>query len=200
MELFHLFTLDVTPVGGEVYYIHQYNSDPITFNGNIYVPVPIETDGFEINSKSLPTPTIRISNVLGFVGTLVKAFDGLQGAVVTRHTLRTNISGYSYTNSDIVGLPDVYIIDRATSHTSVSISFELKSIFDFSGQRVPKRTILLSCPLAYGGAECSIPISSAYPTCPRNIAGCRDRAALYFGQPNPELPYGGFPGVNRFSG
>jgi lambda family phage minor tail protein L len=199
VELFHLFELDVTPIGGEIYYFHEYNSDPVVFNGKTYIPIPIETDGFEITSKGLPTPTIKVGNVLGFIGTLVRTFDGLQGAKVTRHKIKKNTPGYTYSVTDSIGLADIYIVDRPTAHSSISISFELKSVFDFSGQKVPKRTLLISCPLVYGGAECGVPITSEFPTCPRNVSACRDREGGRLGQGNPELPYGGFPGINGFS-
>lgn len=201
MDLFHLFTLDVTPIGGSVYYFHEYNADPVSFNGNIHNPMPIETDGFEITSKGLPTPTIRVSNILGLIGTLVRGFDGLQGAKVTRTTLQKQADGYLYTTANVSGLPDIYIIDRPTSHTSISIAFELKSIFDLNGNKIPKRTILQStCPLVYGQSECGIPITATYPTCPRNVAACVARVQLQTSNQNPELPFGGFVAVNRSAG
>ncbi len=200
MDLFHLFKLDVTPIGGSIYYFHEYNSDPVTFNASIYNPMPIEVDGFEISSKGLPTPTIRVSNILGLIGTLVKEFDGLQGAIVTRTTLQKQANVLTYTTAQVVGNPDTYIIDRPTNHTSVSIAFELKSIFDLNSNKLPKRTILQStCPLVYGSAECSVPITTLYPTCPRTVPACLARVQNQTGLGLPALPFGGFPGVGRTS-
>ena len=201
MDLFHLFSLDLSPIGGSNYYFHQYDSNPVNFNSNIYVSMPIETDGFEITSKGLPTPTIKISNIFGTIGELVRGFDGMQGAKVTRTTLKTQFDGFAYTNADVVGLPDIYIIDRPTGHTSISITFELKSIFDLNNNKFPKRTILQStCSLVYGSSECGVPITPTFPTCPRNIPACLARVQLQTGEGNPELPIGSFPGVNRFAG
>lgn len=202
MDLFHLFKLDATPVGSGVYYFHEYNADPVTFNGNIYESIPIEADGFEISSKGLPTPTIRVSNILGLIGTLVREFDGLQGAIVTRTTLqKQEANEFQYTTAQVIGNPDIYIIDRPTNHTSISIAFELKSIFDLNSNKLPKRTILQStCPLVYGSAECSVPVTALYPTCPRTVSACAARVQNQTQAGNPALPYGGFPAVSRFGG
>lgn len=200
MDLFHLFKLDVTTIGGSNYYFHQYAADPINFNARVYVSIPLEADGFELSSKGLPTPTIRISNILGLVGSLVREFDGLQGAIVTRTTLIRRFPGFLYTSNDTVGNSEVYVIDRPTAHTSLSIAFELRSIFDLNSNKLPKRTILQStCPLIYGSAECSVPITNTYLTCPRTVAACLARVRLQTGQGNPALPFGGFPAVNKFA-
>jgi lambda family phage minor tail protein L len=201
MDLFHLFTLDVSSIGGDKYYFHEYNCEPITYLNNSHFAIPIETDGFEITSKGLPTPTIKVSNILGLIGTLVRTYDGLQGAKITRTTLvRQSNLGHLYTNADRVGSSDIYIIDRPTAHTNLSISFELRSIFDLNGNRLPRRTILQStCPLIYGSAECGVPVTALYPTCPRNIDGCLARVQFQTGQGNPALPIGSFPAVNKFA-
>jgi lambda family phage minor tail protein L len=201
MDLFHLFSLDLSPISGGIYYFHEYDVNQVNFNGNFYSSMPIDVDGFEITSKGLPTPTIKISNIFGTIGALVRGFDGLQGAKITRTTLKTQPDGFLYTNADVIGLPDIYIIDRPTGHTSISITFELKSIFDLNNNKFPKRTILQStCPLVYGSSECSVPITVTYPTCPRNIDACLERVQLQTGEGNPELPIGSFPGVNKFAG
>lgn len=198
MDLFHLFKLDVTPIGGSVYCFHEYNADPVTYNNNVYNSMPVEVDGFEISSKGLPTPTIRVSNILGLMGTLVREFDGLQGAIVTRTTLVKQANGFAYTTAQVIGNPDIYIIDRPTNHTSISIAFELKSIFDLNSNKLPKRTILQStCPLVYGQAECGVPATALYPACPRTVAACLVRTQNQTGLGNPPLPFGGFPAVNR---
>jgi lambda family phage minor tail protein L len=200
VDLFHLFKLDVTPIGGSTYYFHEYNADPVTFNGNGYSAMPIEADGFEISSKGLPTPTIRVSNIMGLIGTLVREFDGLQGAIVTRTTLIKQAPGFAYTAADVVGNPDIYIIDRPTNHTSISIAFELKSIFDLNSNKLPKRAILQStCPLIYGSAECGVPITALFPTCPRTVPACLVRVQNQTGLELPAIPFGGYVGVGRTS-
>lgn len=199
-DLFHLYSLDVTPIGGQIYYFHEYDADPVSFNGSIYSPMPIECDGFEISSKGLPTPTIRVSNILGLIGTLVREYDGLQGAKLSRYTLKKQGTGYFYSTADVVGNVEIYYIDRPTNHTSISIAFELRSIFDLNKNRLPKRTILISCPLVYGSAQCGNPISSTYPTCPRTVDACAVRTQAATGDPKAELPYGGFPSVQKFAG
>lgn len=198
MDLFYLFTLDASSFGGSIFYFHEYDNEVVVYENNNYQPIPIETDGFEVTSKGLPTPTIKVGNVMGLIGSLVREFDGLQGAKITRTTLKKQLPGYRYTISDTVGLIDAYVIDRPTSHTNISISFELRSILDLNKNKVPKRTLIQStCPLVYGSAECGVPKTATFPTCPRNIAGCVERVQAQTGEGNPELPFGGFTSIGR---
>lgn len=197
-ELFHLYSLDLTDIGGGFYFFHQYNYGEISFDGSIYTAMPIECDGFEVSSKGLPTPTIRVSNVLGEIGQLVRQYDGLQGAKLKRLTLKKQAEGHLYTAADLIGNFEIYIIDRPTSHTSISIAFELVSPFALNRNKLPKGTILQRCSLVYGGAECGISITPTYPTCPRTVDDCFARTQLNTGEPNPAIPYKGFPSVNKY--
>ena len=58
----------------------------VVFDGNEYIRFPIEADGFAYDGKMLPRPTIKISNILGTITTIlsISGFPGLEGAKVTR--------------------------------------------------------------------------------------------------------------------
>src|ERR1035437_6256655 len=81
-----LFSLDCTALGGMNYMFtgSQDVAGSIVFNGNTYVPIPIEAAGFEINSTgSLPTPTLKVLNIPELQAGVISMKD-LVGAVLYR--------------------------------------------------------------------------------------------------------------------
>jgi len=57
----------------------------VVFNGNEYIRMPIEAEGFEYAGKQLPRPTLRVSNILGTITTILLTLSqGLEGAKITR--------------------------------------------------------------------------------------------------------------------
>lgn len=157
----------------------------------------IETEGFETTIKGLPTPQITVGNVLGIISGLILNFDGLQGAKLTRTKLQSHAPPHTYVSTDVVGIPEVYIVDRATNETRLSVTFELRSIFDLSGLKLPRRTIFQNtCSIPYKSAECGYIGSLA--TCDRDASACRDHFKNMTGEANPSLNYAGFPGVDRY--
>lgn len=202
--MIEVFDIDLTIFGAGIQRLHGYEAGyetidsgititpiPIVYNGNNYLPAPITVEGFEVSSKGLPTPQITIGNILGQIGALVKLHDGLQGATVTRTKLAQFPITHNFTSSDVMGLPDVYIIDRPTNHTSRSVTFDLKSIFDLNSLKLPKRVIFQqSCSWIYKSAQCGY--TGSLPSCSRTVRACVD----HFGQGQP-LNFGGFAGVDR---
>lgn len=202
--MIEIFDINLSIFGAGIQRLHGYESGsqtsdggitissiPIVYNNNNYIAAPITTEGFEVSSKGLPTPQITIGNVLGQIGALVKLHDGLQGATVTRTKLVQMPITHRFTSADVLGLPDVYIIDRPTNHTSRSITFDLKSIFDLNSLKLPKRVIFQhSCSWIYKSAQCGYIGNLA--TCKRTTQDCE----AHFGNGRP-LNFGGFPGVDR---
>jgi len=201
--MIEVFDIDLTIFGAGIQRLHGYEAGyetsdggitimpiSIVYNGNSYLSAPITVEGFEISSKGLPTPQITIGNILGQIGALVKLHDGLQGATVTRTKLAQLPITHVFTSSDVMGLPDVYIIDRPTNHTSRSVTFDLKSIFDLNSLKLPKRVIFQqSCSWIYKSAQCGY--TGSLPSCSRTVAAC----VTHFGQGQP-LNFGGFAGVD----
>ena len=69
-----------------------------------YLRMPIEADGFAYESKQLPRPTLRISNILGTVTTILLTLPmGLEGAKVTRlRTLARYIDNENFATDPIL--------------------------------------------------------------------------------------------------
>lgn len=108
IELFQL-ELNTTMHGiSQTYYFHNgvssNNDVNLIFNNIEYVRMPIEASGFEYNGKQLPRPTLKISNILGTITTILLTLpQGLEGAKVTRiRTLRQFIDNTNFTGGEIL--------------------------------------------------------------------------------------------------
>lgn len=186
--IIELFQLELNAAQHDIdatYYFHAGTnalSADIVWDGQAYLPLPIEADGFAYTGQgTLPRPKLRVSNILGTVTTLLAILPrGLEGAKVTRiRTLgryldsvnfpeSTNLyveTGYwddGYTiglnpNADpLAEWPrEVYFVDRKVGETRDVVEFELASAFDLAGVRAPKRQCVTRCQWIYRSAECS---------------------------------------------
>lgn len=212
-NLVEMFVLDATPVGGTVSRFTN-GTNPIggsvVWQGQTYQPFPIEATGFEFTGQGkIPRPTLRVSNVGGIIGALVRAYQDLIGARVTRkRTLvkyldAVNFTGGTNPTADpTAALPDdIYVIDRKAVETKAFIEFELAAAFDVAGVRLPRRMVVQNvCSWVYRSAECGYtgtayfdandaPVASlGLDVCGKRLSSCKRR----FGETAP-LPYGGFP-------
>jgi phage-related protein len=113
--IIELFVIDATALGGSVMYLHAGTnklSQPVVWQGQAYDPFPIQADGFERNSSGpFPRPTLKVSNVYGLVGALVRDYKGLKGAKVTR---RRTLAKYL----DAVNFPQAKNLLRDTAGTT----------------------------------------------------------------------------------
>lgn len=212
-SLVELFVIDMTTLGGSVLRVHAGTNElggNVIWQGNTYIPFPIEATGFEFTSKqTLPRPVLRVANVTGYLGTLVRSYDDLIGTKVTRK--RTMVKyldavnftgGVNPTADPTAALPDdVYFIDRKSSENKVLVEFELAASFDVAGVQLPRRVVVQNtCPWAYRGPECTysgtkyfdasdVSVSTlAADVCGKRLSSCKAR----FGAA-AELPFGGFP-------
>jgi len=110
-NIIELFQLELnTKMHGisQTYYFHNgvssNNDVNLIFNNIEYVRMPIEASGFEYNGKQLPRPTLKISNILGTITTILLTLpQGLEGAKVTRiRTLRQFIDNENFKGGEIL--------------------------------------------------------------------------------------------------
>lgn len=218
-DLVTLFDLDTTALGGSLLRFHAGTNGlrtAVVWQGNSYVPLPIEATGFEINGKGqLPRPSIKVANIGGALGALAAEYDDLLGAkLIRRRTLAKyldagNFAGGVNTAADpSAEFPlDVYFIDRKANENKVLIEWELAASFDVAGTRLPRRPMTQGvCPWRYRNNDgmvsaCSWtgttyfdatdqPVGSAgLDVCGKRLSSCRAR----FG--DGQLPFGGFPGI-----
>lgn len=212
-QIVELFELDATVAGGSIMRFHNGVNglgSAVTWQGNVYTAFPIEATGFDFSGRGqMPRPTLRVANVTGLLGALVRTYQDLLGSKLTRRrTLvkyldAVNFPGGTNPTADpTAALPDdVYFIDRKATESKVMIEFELSAAFDVAGVQLPRRFIVQNvCQWAYRGAECGYtgtsyfdandqPVGAlAQDVCGKRLSSCKCR----FGQ-FAELPYGGFP-------
>ena len=165
IEMFEL-TTDAALHGSATTYRFHDGSNPIAYgnanangnivwNGNTYIAVPLEADGFKYANGQLPRPTLTISNVTNLITAIllnvnvVTPGNDLTGAVVTRvRTLARFLDAVNFTGgTNPYGTPDptaeyakeIYKIDRKSSENRAVVQFELAAAFDLANIRIPLR-------------------------------------------------------------
>ena len=108
VELFQLELNTTMHSISQTYYFHngtnENENSNIVFNNIQYTRMPIEAEGFEYNGKQTPRPTLKISNVLGTITTILLTLpQGLEGAKVTRiRTLQRYIDNTNFIGGEIL--------------------------------------------------------------------------------------------------
>ena len=153
----------------------------IIWQGNTYIPAPIQATGFENSSRgTLPTPILSISSQsetgtdqLALLRYEILKLGDIIGAKVTRRrtfakyldwanfTAATSESRFAelpegYEPDPNAELPkDIYFIERKTSENKNTIQYQLSSILDLEGIKIPQRTIISDkCNWNYRGPGC----------------------------------------------
>ena len=190
---------------------------PVVWQGQTYQPFPVEFDGFEINSTGpIPRPTMKVSNVMGLIGALVRDVRGLKGAkVIRRRVLKKHLDAVNFpgginptADANAHYPDDTWVIDRRGASDSKVVTFELISPTDVAGVQLPRRQVIEKvCIWEYRGPDCGytdIPVAKEDDTpttninedrCSHRLSGCRLRRHS-LGQ----LPISCFPGSGALRG
>lgn len=209
IELFQLGLNTAQHGTNDIYRFHAgtslNNTGSIFWDGDEYIPFPIEAEGFEYSGNGqLPRPKIRVSNILSTITAVILTLpDGLEGAKVTRiRTLARYIDAVNFPGGVSPYSPDptaefpreIYTIDRKTVENRDVVEFELAAAFDLAGVSAPKRQCIANiCQWVYKSTECGY--TGALPTCVKTLTDCK----AHFGS-TAELPFGSFPGIGAFFG
>lgn len=156
--LIELWTLDGTAIGLDSIYRFVNSTacagQPIVFNGVQYVPFPIRTEGFEVDGKSsLPKPRLTVSNINGFTSALLLGNgNSLDGATVTRQRVSARfldaanfpspLPNWVTPDPSAAFSPEPFEINRKIIENNEVVSWELASVLESRGKKLPKRTIL----------------------------------------------------------
>ena len=127
----------------------------IIWDGNTYIAIPLEADGFKYANGQLPRPTLTISNVTNVITAIllnvnvVTPGNDLTGAVVKRRTtLSRFLDAVNFAGgTNPYGTPDptaeypqeIYKIDRKSAENRAVVQFELSASFDLANIRIPLR-------------------------------------------------------------
>ena len=209
--IIELYTLDLTPIG--TYGIcrfcnyNQTTGASVSFGGVVYNAYPIETSGFEIKSSgTIPTPSIKLSNIFGCITGLINNYADIVGAKIIRtRTLVKYLDGQPAASPTTKFPDDIWYVERKVSEDKIFVEFQLASILDLEGAQIPARLMFQdACTWGYRGDGCGYtggPVADEFdiptsdPTrdkCSQAVSGCR----LRFGQ-FATLPFGGFPGLDK---
>jgi len=183
-----------------------YPEESLYWGGYPYSAAPIVASGFSYSGDGqLPRPVLKMSNVMGTVTTILMGLpDGLEGAKITRiRTLLRYLDAKNFPGgTNPYGTPDptaempreIYYIDRKADENFSFVEYELATVNDLQGVRIPKRQCISSiCQWVYKSSECGY--TGGLPTCGKTLNDCK----THFGQ-DAQLPFGGFPGVGNYVG
>lgn len=218
-----LFIIDASKWGlGTLRFTAEKSNDDqnVMFNGNEYVQIPIEASGFEVtNQGTLPTPTLKF--YIGDVGvrSILIDSDDLLGAPVARFRIfEQNLDDGEDPDPEAKVSEDYYYIEQKTAQSKYEIEFELKTLMDLQGLKIPrrvtnKRTCMqtyrvwdrnteqfvysnATCP--YSGIKYFDSLGNAVfnpedDVCGKRLSDCEKRFGV-----NNELPYAAFPGLQSF--
>lgn len=214
--LIELYVLDLSLFGETPLYFHAGTnelSQPLTWQGQIYTPLPVESEGFDVSGKGvLPRPKIRVANVGGLFSAELRTNDDLVGCkVIRKRTFMKYLDAVNFpggVNPDAdpnQHLPDdLWYVDRKLTENRYVVEWELASAFDLQGVMLPGRQVIQNaCPWKYRSAECGYAggyfdandqptTNSSLDVCGKRLGSCKVRFV------SGVIPFGGFPGAIRY--
>jgi len=224
-QLIVLYELHLTDLGGSIYRFVEGTAESggspteIVFDSETYYPRAVEVTGIgKSGGGQQPRPKVKIADVDGSIHTLCTTYQDMLGALLKRRrTLKKYLDGEAEADPTAQFPVDIFIVGKKSPRTKVYYEFELYPYMDKEGRRIPGRLIIKDiCQFVYryhNGVTfvynterpCPYTTSTYFkrdntPTanpdedeCSHTLDGCKAR----YGQYGP-MPFGGFPGVNRF--
>lgn len=219
-----LIEVDCTDFGGDILRFHNYNVEytveemlafqtanvsdippkSIMWQGNEYFCWPYDLSGIEWDGTGKsPLPNLEVSNIDGSISAMCLQLQNLFGAKVTEHTTFQQYLPDGEDPDPLMEFTQNWYITRKSGENPNTVTFELSSPADFTGQQLPRRQIYAMCHWAmnggYRGPDCGytgtnyftdkgVPTDNpALDQCGGLCLDCK----LRFGEENP-LPFGGF--------
>lgn len=208
----------VENVGAELVIEDYAVKRDLIWQGNVYEPTPIQSDGLEMRGDGrASTPSLALANnidgIQGAISAMCLQYDDFAGA---RLTVINTLAKYLDAENFVEGNPQaaneyrkqLWYVEQKTSENASSVTFELSNPVDFEGARIPSREITSFCHWCVHGryrqSECQymgtdmftedgIPTDSPeLDKCGGRLADCRLR--------NNEGRFGGFPSSSLVSG
>lgn len=238
-----LYELDATKLGAGVFRWHGHVSHEdwqiidgsmvtdslqvrrdIIWQGNVYEPLPIKSDGLEVRGDgkaSMPVLNISANREdaqgvmqIGFIRALCLQYHDLAGAKLTvTNTLAQYLDATNFSNGNPQANANeyrkqVWFVEQKTGENALSVTFELSNPVDFEGSRIPSREITSFCHWAlhgrYRGQECKYMGTAMFtdeglPTDNPALDRCGGRLSDCRIR-NNEQNFGGFPSSSLIKG
>lgn len=146
--------------GGAIY------NQGITWQGIKYLPIPVETEGFEVHADGkMARPKIRVSNKDYFVTDLLLQNQDLQFAkIIRKRTFVKYLDDINFDGGNPWGEADAsaelsndtYVISQKTAENKTFVEFELTSPLDLENFEMNSRIIMSRyCSWHYRGNGCN---------------------------------------------
>ena len=219
-----LVEVDCTEFGGDILRFHNYEvpytesellefqqqqvdtipPKSIVWNGESYVCWPYVMDGVEIDGTgSTPSPSLAVSNLDGSISNLCLLLQNLFMAKVTEiTTFEQYLDDGSDPDSEMF-FSQTWYISRKSGENQNSVTFDLASPADLTGQTIPRRIVHSMCHWAlnggYRGPDCGYTGTLYFtdkgeptdnPALDQCGGLCKD-CKMRFGEEN-QIPFGGF--------
>lgn len=141
--------------------------EKIYFNDQEYLPIPVETEDFEVlGDQKLPRPKIKVSNAGLYVSSLLRQFNNLNNAKFIRkrvfakflddRNFPDNQNPWGLANPNARMPDEKFFVSRKISENKIYVEFELVSSLEFESIEIPSRTVASRyCPFFYRGEGCN---------------------------------------------
>jgi len=194
------------------------NFGDIVFGTETYTPWPMEITGFKKSSEGpLPRPSMKVSNVTGFMSNQMLAYNDFIGAKVSRYrTFARYLDGQPAADFGAKKV-EIYFVEQKKTENKAVVELLLVSAIDIMNVTLPSRKMYANtCMWAYKSEDCSWPgtdsglyfdsndtpvVNQADDTCGKRLSSCKNRFCSFngtdFDDPNAKLPYGAFPALGR---
>ena len=178
---------------------------PIIFDGQEYIPIPVEAEGFEVlGDQGLPRPKLRVSNAGLYISSMLRKYNNLNGAkLIRRRTFVKFLDDANFPNDkNPWGEADPnaklgdekFFVSRKIIENKMMAEFELVSSLELENINIPSRDISARyCNWVYRGYGCRYGSKSASLTdgSDRPVADIRDSSFVIANgsnwQLNPDL-------------
>ncbi|WP_374374522.1 phage minor tail protein L [Dongia sp.] len=153
-----LYQLDLTDLGGTVVYFTPMTRalgngeyGLVAYGGIEYVPLAIRISGIEKSADgAMARPRIEISNITKQASVLIRDYQNLKRAKVTRiRTMAQYLDHGESPDPDDHFPAEQWVVARKVEHNRIRAVFELRAPIDLEGQFIPKRTVLRMCTARY---------------------------------------------------
>ncbi len=113
------------------------------FGGQTWTPFPYQLTGCEVTTDQPPRPKLTISNVTKILQPYLQTYQDLVNVKVTRRrTLYKYLDGQSTADSSQEMPKEIYFITMMTRHDRELIEFELSTVYDLPGVKLPRAQAL----------------------------------------------------------
>lgn len=154
IELFVLYYDYANDSQAQLYFHGGTNgiAGKIYFDGQEYLPLPIEVDSFEVlGDQRLPRPRIRVSNAGLYISSLLRQYNNLNGAkLIRRRTFAKFLDDQNFSNGQNpwgsanpnAKMPDEkFFVSKKNLENKMMVEFELVSSLELENVNVPARQI-----------------------------------------------------------